>query len=98
MAFKIVWTFNARLDRKDIFSYWNNRNKSNVYSQKLNDLFNKHIESLLKFPNIGKRTNYRQIRFLIVRDYQIFYKIETQSILILRIWDSRQNLHKMKGL
>ncbi len=98
MVFKIEWTINARLDRKEIFTYWNNRNKSNIYSRKLNKLFETHVESLLKFPSIGKLTNYEQVRFLIVKDYLIFYTIEKQIISILRIWDSRQDPNKVKDI
>ena len=98
MAFKIEWTINARLDRKEIFTYWNNRNKSNIYSRKLNNLFNTHVESLLKFPSIGKLTDYEQVRFLIVKDYLIFYKIEQQIISIVKIWDSRQDPNKVKNI
>ncbi len=75
MAFKIVWTDRARLDRKEILTYWNNRNKSNRYSRKLNLLFNNSIERLQDFPLIGKAIGYKDTRYLIVRDYLIFYKI-----------------------
>ena len=96
MAFKIEWSIKARLDRKEIFTYWNNRNKSNIYSCKLNILFETHIEALLKFPLIGKPTDYYQVRFLIVKDYLIFYKVEKQIISIIRIWDSRRNPNQLK--
>lgn len=98
MVFKIEWTLNARLDRKEIFIYWNNSNKSNIYSRKLNAIFNKHIESLLRIPLLGKPTDYDEIRFLIVGDYLIFYKINLNIISILKIWDSRQNPNKIPDL
>jgi addiction module RelE/StbE family toxin len=95
MAVKIVWTNLAKSDRKDIFTYWNTRNSSKLYSKKLNDLFNKHIETLINHPRIGKQTNYRNIRFLIVRDYLIFYEQSEKIISIIRIWDSRRDPDKI---
>ena len=44
MAIKIVWTAKAENDLFYIFSYWNNRNKSNIFSNKLNGLFNTSVE------------------------------------------------------
>lgn len=97
MAFKIVWSEIAKLDRKEIFTYWNNRNKSNEFSKKLNNLFNAHIDTLYLHPNIGKLTNKNNVRFLIVRDYLIFYEVTINQISILRIWDSRRNPEKIKN-
>jgi len=39
----IVWTATALKQRNFIFHYWNERNKSNLYFQKLNSSL-KHIE------------------------------------------------------
>jgi addiction module RelE/StbE family toxin len=98
MAFKIEWGEKARLDRKEIFSYWNNRNKSTSYSKKLNLLFNSSIEHLQNFPFIGKDSGYKDTRYLVVRHYLIFYKITAVSVIIIRIWDGRQNPGKIKAL
>jgi addiction module RelE/StbE family toxin len=98
MAFKIEWTEKAKQDRKEIFTYWNNRNKSTSYSKKLNLLFNNSIEHLQNFPLIGKASGYEDTRYLIVRDYLIFYKITITHIMILRIWGGRQNPDKIKSL
>lgn len=39
MVRRVIWSIEARNSRKNIFEYWNNRNKSKVYSNKLNALF-----------------------------------------------------------
>lgn len=98
MAFSIIWTEKARGDRKEIFTYWNNRNKSTLYSKKLNLLFNNGIEHLQNFPMIGRASGYKGIRYLIIRDYLIFYTIDVSHITIIRIWDGRQDPAKLKGL
>ena len=40
MVRRLIWSVEARNSRKSIFEYWNNHNKSKVYSNKLNLLFN----------------------------------------------------------
>ena len=66
MARQIVWTFQAQDDRKRIFQYWNARNKSNLYAQKLNRLFTESLKLVCKRPLIGKRTNVLNVRAKIV--------------------------------
>jgi toxin YoeB len=39
MAKKVVWSQKAQKDRRRILKYWKGRNKSNVYSIKLAQLF-----------------------------------------------------------
>jgi len=46
MAIEINWSDKAQQDRKEIFKYWNNRNKSNEYSKKLNILINYSVNYL----------------------------------------------------
>lgn len=54
MAKKIIWSLTAQIDRKEILSYWIDRNKSSAYSKKLNLLFNDAAKIIAKLPNIGK--------------------------------------------
>jgi len=91
MARQLVWTFQAQDDRKRIFKYWNTRNQSTLYSKKLNRLFTESLKLVCKRPLIGKRTNVANVRAKIVRDYMIFYEITDEYIVVLTIWDNRQN-------
>ena len=90
MAKEIKWTNRAIIDRTIIYKYWLERNKSNSYSQKLEKLFEKSARIIGIFPNIGKPTNYRNVFAKVVRDYKIFYRIKSDEIEILRVWDTRQ--------
>jgi len=91
MAIEINWSDKAQQDRKEIFKYWNNRNKSNEYSKKLNILINYSVNYLKEFPTIGRDSGYEGIRYLIVRDYLVFYINYTDSITILRVWNGRKD-------
>jgi len=91
MARQIVWTFQAQDDRKRIFGYWNSSNKLTLYSKKLNRLFTESLRLECKRPLIGKHTSKPNVRAKIVRDYMIFYEITPEHIVVLTIWDCRQN-------
>jgi len=92
MAKKISWTTHSIIDRTNIYKYWLERNQSDIYPEKLEQLFEKSAELISTFPNIGARTNFRNVYSKVVRDYKIFYRIESDEIQILRVWDTRQHL------
>jgi len=88
---KIDWSVEARLDLIDILDYYIKRNKSNIYSTKLNAKINKSIKLISKNPFLGIPTDYVSVRALITGDYQIIYEIFDQLILIIMIWDCRRD-------
>jgi toxin YoeB len=91
MAKQIIWSNLAQEDRKSILQYWIDRNKSNTYSIKLNQIFIDTVDLLSKYPKIGKKTEYADIRVKIVKDYFITFR-ETETLIeILTIWDTRQD-------
>lgn len=91
MAQKVRWTTRSIIDRTNIFKYSLERNQSDSYPKKLEELFVKSAELISNFPNIGTRTNYRNVYSKVVRDYKIFYRIEPDEIQILRVWGTRQH-------
>jgi plasmid stabilization system protein ParE len=73
MARRLIWSIEARNSRKNIFDYWNNRNKSKVYSRKLNLLFNTNLKIVIQFPEYGKPTIRKDSKFIIVSHFEIIY-------------------------
>jgi plasmid stabilization system protein ParE len=91
MVKRIIWSRNAIHDRIKILDYWNKRIGTKTYSKKLEKSFRKSVNHLLKYPEIGRKLNESELRYLIKDHYQIFYKIHDEEIRILHIWDSRRN-------
>lgn len=92
MVRRLVWSIEARNSRKNIFNYWNNRNKSKVYSNKLNQLINSNLAMVLKFPEFGNSTKNELIKFVIISHFEVIYiTTTTTEIVVLDIWDTRQN-------
>lgn len=98
MVKKIAWSAKAQSDRKEIFRYWNERNKSTSYSGKLNYLFEDAANLIAKFPKIGKPSGYKDTRIKIVRDYLLVYKEYKDLVLIITVWDGRQNPLTLKKI
>lgn len=91
MARQIIWAKLAHEDRHRILDYWVERTQSKQYSRKLNQLFESAVDLIAEHPFIGRATDSPNIRAKVVRDYLIFYEIETHRIVILMIWDTRQD-------
>lgn len=91
MVRRLIWSVEARNSRKNIFDYWNNRNKSKAYSRKLNFLFNTNLKIITELPEFGKPTFREDSKFIIVSHFEIIYKITQTEIVVLDIWDTRQN-------
>ena len=91
---QIRWTLKALDDKFEILDYWIQRNKSIMYSEKLDHLFDKALEQVRDFPDLGKKTTYKNIRIKIVRKYLIYYLIEDNFITVVRIWNSNKDPKK----
>lgn len=91
MAKEIVWTETSVQDRLEIFKFWLTHNKSAIYSNKLEGLFNESVKLLAEFPQMGSVTDYKDIRVKAVRNYKLFYRDTPSRIEIIRVWDTRQD-------
>ena len=95
MARKVIWSFGAQEDKKSIFRFWNEHNKSSEYSRKLNRLFKAAINLLKDHPYIGRKTKIDNVHIKVVRQYLIVYEVRQYDLVILRIWDGRRNPSEM---
>lgn len=97
MAKKIVWTKRALKNLDKTITYLQEN-----WSEKVIDSFvTKTYETLYllcEFPEIGVTENRnKNIRgLLITRHNKLFYKITKDSIVVLRIVDTRQNPNRLK--
>jgi len=88
---KIIWSNRAKIKLYRILEFYEKRNKSKIYSQKLYRKISKEIKLLINQPDLGTKTDFENIRGLIVGNYIIFYEISNGAIVIHTIWDCRQN-------
>jgi toxin YoeB len=98
MAKRLIWSPRAQNDRKEILKFWQEKNKSNAYSKKLDSRFREAVKIIKDFPHIGKQTDVSNARVKIVKDYLLFYEDTENEIVILTIWDSRQDPGKLEKI
>ena len=91
MARKIEWTQTSIRDRFEIYKFWVEKNKSDSYSKKLEILFNEAAKLISEFLEIGTETDFSGLRVKVIKSYKLFYTDDSETIKIIRIWDTRQN-------
>ena len=96
MAKRLIWSKTAKISREKILDYWIQRNKSKVYSKKLNMLYTKAVVQISDFPYSGILIENEIYRGKLIQDYYLLYTIKSDVIEILLIWDTRQNPEKLK--
>jgi len=89
--YKIEWSVEARLDLIDILEYYIGRNKSVVYSKKLNSKITRSLKLIAQTPLIGIKSEIESVRTLITGDYQIIYETVDNVIIVVMIWDCRRD-------
>lgn len=92
---EVVWTENSEIQLQEILTYFTDRNKSNSYSTKLYKKFQNQLEKAAINPEIGIKTKLKNIRGLIVDNYTLFYELFDDKIMVLKVWDCRQNPDKL---
>ena len=93
---KVIWSHRARIKRYEILQYYLERNKSIIYPKKLNDRINKAIRLLVKFPDLGIKTDIEGVRGLIIDNYILFYEVTEELTIVHYIWDTRQDPDNLK--
>ncbi len=96
MVRRIIWTRRASIVFLEILEFYFIRNRTKTYSKKINSEIKQILNLLGKHPFLGKKTNKENVRVLIKGNYQIYYKPKTDKIIVLLVWDSRQNPDKLK--
>ena len=93
---RITWALEARKERRKILTYWTKRNKSDRYSIKLRKLIKDEIQFIAAHPDCGILSDIENVSYRVLRDYLIFFEENKNEILILSIWDGRQDPEKLK--
>jgi plasmid stabilization system protein ParE len=93
---KIIWSSQAEIEFVKILEFFNERNKSFTYSRKLANQFKAALKQVSEKPEIGLQTQAENIRGIISGNYILFYHLGSQEIMVLKVWDSRQNPERVK--
>lgn len=96
MVKQIVWTIKAQNELIDILQYWIDRNKSNTFSRKLNNLIQEQLKLVAEFPNIGRKTDVENVSVKVIQKYLLYYEIVDNTLFILTIRHGSKNPKTLK--
>ena len=92
---KIVWTETAANQRRSVFEYWNENNKSTNYSEKLITQIKRRLDVLSTYPLSGKQTDFPNTLITSLGHYSILYQIKGNQIFVTGFWDNRKDPKKL---
>ena len=95
MEKEIIWTEKALQDRFDIYTFWTYHNQSETFSERLDQRIVASARLIAKYPSIGKATGFQGVRIKALKHVSIFYLEKESHVVLLRIWDNRQNPEKL---
>lgn len=96
MAKKIIWTNKAKKELIDILRYWIERNHSDLFSIKLNNLIKEQLKLIAEFPESGKKTDIPNVSVKIIHKYLLYYELTDGKIYILTIRHGNKNPKTLK--
>lgn len=85
MAKQIIWSKKAQTELLEIFEYWINRNKSNVFAVKLNSLIQEQLDLIMEYPKIGRKTDIENVYIKVIHKYLLYYEFVDNNLYILTI-------------
>jgi toxin YoeB len=85
VALQINWTVKALDHLDNILNYWEERNGTRTYSNKLHVIFQEALEVLSRYPDSGRQTNNLFLKKKSVKDYFIYYAFDDNNLTVLGI-------------
>jgi addiction module RelE/StbE family toxin len=90
---EVTWTKRSLKDLRSIYDYISL--DSNFYAARFINTLIARVEQLYEFPQSGRvvpEKNDPEIRELIEGNYRIFYRLQKNKIIILRIHNAARNI------
>lgn len=94
---EVVWRKKAANELQDIYNYIKKESPQNavLVFNSVYDLAISLIDFPFKFPK-ESTINIEKVRFAVIYSYKIIYTVEEDKIIILRIFNTKQNPKKIK--
>lgn len=99
---KVVWTDKAKSQVRDIYDFYAKK-VSNALAKRISLGITKKPEVLVKQPHLGQKETLLKVidpelRYLIEGNYKIIYLPTKTEIVIVSVFDTRQEPQKIKNL
>jgi len=87
MALEIVYSPQFADSLETILNFFDERNGSNRFSRKLMKMIHRQIRMLSTMPEIGRLTDFPNVRIIYIERFGIEYQIRDKVILIINIYN-----------
>jgi len=91
MAKRIIWTEQARAERREILEYWFFRTGNKKYSKKLALQFRETVKYIALHNYLGRQTELVDVHVAVCGHYLIFYKLTEIHVAVITVFDNRRN-------
>lgn len=89
----IRWVKRAENKLQNSLEFWIEHNKSNDYAIKIKDEITKAQNTLIEFPYIGRETEIKGVRrLLVMRRFILFYTISDKEICIVAFKEAKKDI------
>ena len=88
---KIIWTETALQLKRNILTFWIEKNKSTVFARKLNNLIFKRVKLIADTKVQFQKIQNSDIYVSNLGEYSILYRMDEKNLYILAIWNQKQN-------
>lgn len=94
---KVLWSKKASNELEAIYKYIKKESPQNaiLVFNEIYDLANSLPNSPYKFP-VEPIINIEKVRFAAIWSFKIIYSVERESVVVLRIFSTKQNPKKLK--
>jgi len=90
------WTPEADEDLEKILAFYLERNGNSKYGDMLVKRFRKVLNNVVFSPYLGQRRGKRGLRYVIVKPFQLFYRVTKTEIIVTAVWDGRRDTKTLK--
>jgi len=90
------WSTRAENSLKEILAFYQERNGNSEYGDKLTAQISEALERVVSLPYSGQKWNARGFRFVVVKPFQLFYRVTKTEIRVSLVWDSRRDPRTLK--
>lgn len=88
---QIVWSARANFELAETLAFYNERNGNSNYSLFLLNEIDDLLHTLAEHELMGRLTENKKTRVVVMKVYLIFYEINDKQIDILSFWDNRRD-------
>jgi plasmid stabilization system protein ParE len=94
---KVLWSKKASNELEAIYKYIKKESPQNaiLVFNEIYDLANSLLNFPYKFP-VEPIINIEKVRFATIWSFKIIYSVEKESVVILRVFNTKQNPKKLK--